>query len=882
MTGTPLPFVGQARVRLVSHLLAQVEETAAANRPRLVTLEAGTGWGKTRLLQELYTKLSAQQPEPRYWPLTLLDAVGEEVLTLESRRKRLYPATFTPPPGAVPHWFWWGITASAHRSGAAVQALAQDLVQVEAHTPALERRWRELAGTRERVGRLLRGEDAAELGTLLRDEGIGRAAEAVLGSAVPGLGFLMWAGGVVWRQQQRWSADRQAPTEIDARPGERTDLVTELATSLGSFARVGLPVIIVVEDLHDGDASLVEFLTQVLSAPRGPVIVIATAWPGLLDRSETLASEVLQKVHSARVHRLRQPTELPDLEQDALLHLVAHALPATTPADRRLLASRFTTPLTVEIACSVRSIRDAVADGDLRAEDVDELPRDVEGLYRIVWNQLPPATRDALMLSALTTPRTTGSLFQDGSWDPDVVASAIAALPWLDDAVREVLAQAGQDASVYAWVRRVDEWLRRFHEPAQLDVAAEAAHEGLGRRRRQTLHEALAAHLDPREPALSPSRRRWQAQMLVSLASEGFTDWTSPVWHSFDLLVEEAREQPDVDSLRTLAALLSSAPERADRTAQLNSRRLLGETWSSLGRVHDAIDVLVALVDERGEHDEAYAYDLNALAVALSAGDHADRSLELFGRVREIVAAQHGDASPELWVTRNNIAMTLSDLGRNDEAIEALESLVSDIGSVDPSRAAYDTARVNLALCYARGNDLEHAIFFSQTSAHMAATRHGPRHPLTLSALASLAEIAWLAGAADLAEDVCAGLVVTADDVLGEQHPRARWFREIAAKVQNQEPPVPPVALSPWTLEDETLLMQGTNVHGTQIYTFVRIHPDRVADLKATLGSGATLRPSDWGTVVASGEGIPTPRVIALTGVPEYMIQFTPEGGSPS
>lgn len=878
METTGPPFVGRHREALVERLRAHVEETAAARRPRLVTLEAGTGWGKTRLVQELYARLAATQPSPGYWPPTVLGAAGGQ-LGLEARRKRLFPATFTPPEGAVPHWFWWGITASAHRSGTAVQALAQDLVQVEAHTPALERRWRQLAGVKEKAGRLLRGEDAAELGALLRDEGISRAAEAVVGSAIPGLGFLLWAGGVVWRQRQRWSAEHGAPHQIDAQGRDRTDLVTEVATSLASFTRVGIPIVIVVEDLHDADPSLVSFLTQVLSEPSGPVLVVATSWPGLLDAADVEAAALLTQVPSARIHRMRQPIELPDLETDALHALVSYLLPGATPSDSDVLTSRFTTPLTLEIACSVQSIRDAVEDGDLQVEDVDDLPRDVEGLYRVVWAQLPASTREALMLAALATPRMAGNLFREGSWDPGAVAGALSTLPWVDDAVREVLAETVGDTSAYAWVRRVDDWLRRFQEPAQLSIAVDASEEELGRRRRRAIYEALAAHLDPRDPQLSPSRRRWQAQMLVSLAAEDFVGWTEPVWEALDLLVDEAREEPDVGSLRTVVALLMCAPQGSDGERALLRRRYLGGALLGLGRLDEAIDVLSELVRLRSPEDpgDDYASDLDLLASALSDAGEADRALELTEAVWALLTDRYPDPSaPELWVARNNRALRLDKAGRSEEAVAALEELVADIGTVDASTRTYHTARTNLAACYAHTGDLVHAIFFSQTSAHMAESQYGSTHPQTLHALDAVLDAAWQAGATELARDVATRLSGLAVDVLGEDHPRTLDYLSAQSFLADNEPPVAPLDLPPWDPTDETLLVLGHNLDGDPIYTFVRLSPDRIDEIRGQMASGGEFRPHEWGTVVASGHGRPTPRVIALTGIPEYLIEFKP------
>ena len=39
-------------------------------------LTSPPGWGKTRIVQELYERLAADQPEPRYWPAAIDQADG--------------------------------------------------------------------------------------------------------------------------------------------------------------------------------------------------------------------------------------------------------------------------------------------------------------------------------------------------------------------------------------------------------------------------------------------------------------------------------------------------------------------------------------------------------------------------------------------------------------------------------------------------------------------------------------------------------------------------------------------------------------------------------------------------------------------------------------
>jgi hypothetical protein len=105
------PFVGEPRHELVERLLADFDHVSESGTPRWWSLEEHSGWGKTRIVQELYRRLAAErQSGAKYWPPTLLPQppVGNNAGPSMSLRKRVLPAQVIPDHGAVPQWFWWG------------------------------------------------------------------------------------------------------------------------------------------------------------------------------------------------------------------------------------------------------------------------------------------------------------------------------------------------------------------------------------------------------------------------------------------------------------------------------------------------------------------------------------------------------------------------------------------------------------------------------------------------------------------------------------------------------------------------------------------------------------------------------------------------------
>lgn len=120
-------FVGAERRRLVAALETLFGEVGEAGQPRLVSLEAPLGWGKTRIVQELYGRLAAGQG---YWPPALTPSDERDPL---KTRKRVHPGDFLVAAGGELPWMWWGISCERRQAGVAAQVLADDMTQLFAH-----------------------------------------------------------------------------------------------------------------------------------------------------------------------------------------------------------------------------------------------------------------------------------------------------------------------------------------------------------------------------------------------------------------------------------------------------------------------------------------------------------------------------------------------------------------------------------------------------------------------------------------------------------------------------------------------------------------------------------------------------------------------------
>jgi hypothetical protein len=205
--GKEPPFVGDQRRGLVDRLLADFDRVSESGTPRWWSLEANSGWGKTRIVQGFYRRLAEQrQPGAAYWPPSLIPDVLDATIAgaSTSMRKRVYPEEVVRQPNMVPQWFWWGISC-ATRSGTPVQALADDLTQFVAHGNALEKRWRQLASRRARLGAGLSSK-RGELVETAVGEGLSAAA-SLASAAIPGLGVLALAAKAVAKPQDPQERD---------------------------------------------------------------------------------------------------------------------------------------------------------------------------------------------------------------------------------------------------------------------------------------------------------------------------------------------------------------------------------------------------------------------------------------------------------------------------------------------------------------------------------------------------------------------------------------------------------------------------------------------------------------------------------------------------
>ena len=465
------PFVGESRIKMVDGLVALYERVVQESQPIWVSLEAPSGWGKTRVGREFYSRLAARQEAPAYWP--------PRIDNPDLGRKAVHPPRFDSPEKSLPEFFWWGIACST-RSGRPTDALSQDLRQIHNHGDYLEAQWWALVSFHERHFPTL-AEARRALSSVGIAGAIARGVEEVAEVVTPGLKIITrvgrWIGTAAKKSLGMREIVNRASHYDDSEP---LDIVDDTVDLLARISKPGIPIVVLVEDVHVADGMLIEFLGKLLERSR-PIFVITTAWPDQINRNSDLVD--LLDSHAHHLHRIYHtapagppfPSDagLGILELDARAKILHHYYPRVETHTQHELLERYTNPLALELFCQIKRFHKRFPDGDLhlKAEETNNLPQKVRELYQELWRQLPEPMRSALAVAHIITPTNINAAEALGEdrWTDTLLRDVINSLGWPNR--EDIISALDQAPNAYAWVRVIDKALRAFAESIQKEIA---------------------------------------------------------------------------------------------------------------------------------------------------------------------------------------------------------------------------------------------------------------------------------------------------------------------------------------------------------------------------------------------------------------------------
>ncbi len=705
----------------LGRLLSHWERVRAGEGPRVAVLLAEPGLGKTRLAQELYARLVAdEQGGTGYWP-PALGAEGDNL--------RVNPAVEACDGAADLPFLWWGVRlADPEGHNQAVSGALAGHVE-----PYLVPHLEPFHRAQRRRRRLVR---AARLG--------GAVAADVVGDLVPFLGLLKKVGEIgleVKGLHDEWRRDA-VPLDVAAVAGARRASLAEQVTSdLGTLfgAGAGVPAVVLLDDLQfsyadPGVTAFVEELTRAMVSGRWPLLLLVTHWErewlvagGEAEPDGTPASPAGAAL-AALARRERGLVDVMRLGPvEDLAPLLRRALPGLTPPQERALLER--------------------SGGN---------PRVLDELLRYALTQRGRGLFVGRDPSGPLTERGLEELLSRGSSLEDLVARRFEEAP--EDVQRALTLAALQG-------HEFEEWL--VAEVARVLAADEPA----GTRR------ALRASANPHAMTarLAETRSAFAQRVYRTVALEALRGWFDEDEAREALasvlracLLERVEVPDDPASVRGLMAAAAAAFEDGPEDARFAAAALhwLVRDASAAGDVHGAAALarrLAAVLETLGDdQDGDLSWLRDAQGALAQAGDEAARR-PLLARLLRLAGDAYDVAVTE-WTAALYLNALLDvaafheaagDEGRAGEALrEALHVVEASAPrvSADDVRVLEAFARVHEAVAawHASRGHLEYASALRVDALaiveRIAALEPGPDGPLRLAA--ARVEVARLRAAA--------------------------------------------------------------------------------------------------------------------------------------
>jgi len=797
-------FVGEGRKNLVVDLETVWKETVAGGGPRLIVLTAPIGWGKTRIIHQLYSNLAATQPIPRYWPPSI-DHDPEEPL---KARKRTHPSFVEVDPDSVITYMWWGLSCNRRADGRRAQILVDDSTQIFAHSLSIE------ALSNSRLRQALRSGDIDSTQGVYQKGSLILDVVSCFGIAFPvvaiGRAFLDVARTAVEiAHRYRFSSIRNEALlgvrEVDAEDTARQKFVDDLSASISLLSQESLPILIVLDDAHDADESVMSFVARLLAIPENRIMMIATTWPDQLTNSATRISNWIRALQDDAYGTV-DVVGLDELSVGDLEKLVYEVAPNTEPSVANALAKRFfPNPFSLRQALSFGAVKRSIVGGaiGLDREEIDQLESDLDSQYLRKWTELPQSVREVLMIASELGP----------TYVEECSADASVAL--LVDRAVEALSQSSE---IFGWSVSLDSWVDAFVERDLHGLAQEQWRRQFRVSDSQVIRVAVRNYAKQRISAgdwtrLTTLARRTLLEFICkdgSMAEEldrfGTLELSEIYWaagryrdaksllerHLRDSDAAKNSEMAEVILKLSELSLVLDLPDDAlqyskmlDDTGEVVLRRsarlLAARAEADLGNYGAALELLRDPVISEWQNSELEKLSLEVrLAAEIGSFTEAYRmGTQLIKRL----GRESRTLTPERLRALNLLSWAASRSGKNREALEISERAVKDAQEVlSDSHPELLEAMNNLARFLFRAGDLGRAVAVGKEVLQRRELVLGRQHQKTLTSMDNLAVYLLALNELTMALELSNRAMVGWKATFGLSHPKA-----LTARVHNLE-----------------------------------------------------------------------------------------------
>ncbi len=417
------PFVGDDRKKIVKGLANVYQQVQATGKVHWVSLEAESGWGKTRIVHQFYEHLASLQSS-RYWPPEI--SYGHDFASsksIETRRKLTHPdyGVIDREAGSLPEFMWLGIDC-AFRNGLSQDELLADIRQLEMHKIYLAKAWSDAHSMGAQVQHKFK-----KLVDTLLDEGVAEGLQQVGNlsydaaydlieqgaHAVPGLGIVVR----FLRDGVKKAHTMQVHQRIidEAGMGEQLDaenaLIEQITQTIQAFSCREIPFVIVIEDLHRANERLKKLL-EALVQSSAHILIISTSWCSpqldafLTGQTITRFDHLLRIGRGYAIPPFFDPTlQVTTFKHDQVKRVVAHFYPDTTATELTEISKHFTNPFALELFFGLKKNKRKLGGAIELGEDLGKLKTvSVERMYQAQWDELGAADQLALSLAAASVP----------------------------------------------------------------------------------------------------------------------------------------------------------------------------------------------------------------------------------------------------------------------------------------------------------------------------------------------------------------------------------------------------------------------------------------------------------------------------------------------
>ncbi len=772
-------MVGEQRWNLVHGLQQAFGRVSEGGGSEAVILIGDAGQGKTLLVQEFYRWLAATQADPHFWPARI---VPEGSATQEM----IAPLVEAVAEGALPEWLWLpyacrresshGRFANVLPAGSAyLQPLAQWVAEVEYRQ---HRFARISARGRAYWPDVFSGADnlTGLLGVFGLATGIAYPAGVAL-TAVSSLGQAVRVSRSVAAWQTRRRSD-QSPDDALLRAAAAA------ADHVVGLSRV-LPVVVAIEDLHDGDALIGRFIRRLLARGEGRVLVIATGWPTLRsDERPPASAEVFEESVRERVV-LR---EVEPLGMSELRGLALSLQPNIDDAALDLLIQRYASPHTLREVLRLPDLnptRGPVSRGVVE-RIACAVPNDIREVLNHQWRNFGEDVRKGLSALAEGAP---------GQY-------------WHPDGARAVLERLGMSA------------------PADVLTAAEHPYRWL---RQVTLSVEGFVEMVHRAVAKAAAVQHWEARQLEQARSL-WIEW-------YEETRDQAHEEIDsvlADELRREHVRMADAGRLQKGAPAVRSASELVESDLRSYRYEQALATAETVRDWLPRRDQLRRALERQRAWALDALGARDAGIDALDELVETMSQLYGEDNLETLEIREQLAALLCNARRFEDAIGAYSALVQDrtrrFGPNDDS--VLRTRRVLAAAIFDSGRWNDGIAAYESVYDHQS-TWSGSDSEETLNAAYDLGGRYQEAQRFDQAEGLLQDLVRAWSRTLGVDHPKTADARQRLGSVLVQaERPLDALRVlrplttalrqryghdDPWTIQVRALLGVALGLTGQDV-----------------------------------------------------------------